>query len=123
MYSLYRDIKYDADQERNNEPDLASLKNIQKKRDLLLMADLTLYNIPHFPMIKEVFETHKNKFIQITANNPLQYILFVSSTKKEVDVCNNGEFQNYESRDAASHAIYNTPPDYKYEYHTLSVYE
>lgn len=124
MYSLYRDIKYDKDQEHNNnKPDLNTLKAKQKERDVLLMANLNLYNIPHFPMIKEVFETHKSKFVQITANNPLQYILFVSSKKEEVEVCNNGEFKKYESRDAAVHAIYETQSDYKYEYQKMSIYE
>ena len=122
MYSLYRDIKYDINQEHNNKPDLDTLKNMQKKRDLVLMAELNLYKIPHFPMAKAVFETHKQKFIHITANNPMLFILFVSSTKEEeeVEVCNNGEFKNYESKDAAAHAIYETPSDYKYSYLKMS---
>ena len=117
MYSLYRDIKYTTGQENNNEPDLETLKGIQKKRDLVLMAELNLYKIPHFPMAKEVFETHKSKFIEITqkANNPMLFILFVSS-KEESEVCNNGEFKIYESKDAAVHDIYDTPMDYKYQY-------
>ena len=68
--------------------------------------------VPIFPMTKDNFERYKEIFLNLSLNNPLLYMMFITKTIKdqiatEIKVLNIGYIKSFESQKAAYADIYN----------------
>lgn len=112
MYTVYLDIGLVVGDIDKNVKLIEKNKQITTQRDIILLKKMQHLGVPIFPMTKDNFERYKEIFLNLSLNNPLLYMMFITKTIKdqiatEIKVLNIGYIKSFESQKAAYADIYN----------------
>ena len=112
MYTVYSDIGMVVGELEVNADLIEKNKKITTQRDIILLKKMQHLGIGTFPMTKDNFERYKETFMNLSMNNPLLNIIFVTKASRdqiptEVNVLNVGNIKSFTSEREAYNDIYN----------------
>lgn len=112
LYTVYSDIGLILEKNRDNTDLIIKSKQITSQRDIFLLKQMQHLQIGTFPMIKSNFEKYKQLLVNLSLNNPLLYMMFVTKSGPNqvasvVNIINIGQMKTFISENAAYASIYN----------------